>query len=327
MREEREREKRSWDSGETERAFFLTTRARCLLWPSRWTRKSLAQPGPPGRAGIRIRRRQGKIVHQARPGGRAGRQAGRRAGQGVEGGRVSSAAKDLRSLGQWFGFGLACDGWVGVVGGLLLGLVEGGIASCGWASVGVTMLRQCLQLGAQSRYPVKPAGVDMGIAFGGLSLVKHAQTNRCPMRQADRQSDASMSPLRGPDVVCRRQGNAERYSSMYKHRCGYGRGRTLRRRSADGQGADALKLPLVGIEIGCCRNRARTSVDTVMSRSARGTSRPCTGTQVRQGISRSAPGGCEVAPATRGKPKRRKKDCSGGQNDQRNPRRDQAKQR
>ncbi len=76
MREEREREKWSWDSGETERAFFLTTRARCLLWPSRWTRKSLAQPGPPGRAGIRIRRRQGKIVHQARPGGRAGRQAG-----------------------------------------------------------------------------------------------------------------------------------------------------------------------------------------------------------------------------------------------------------
>ncbi|KAK4089399.1 hypothetical protein PCL_11775 [Purpureocillium lilacinum] len=199
-------------------------------------------------------------------------QAGRRAGQGVEGGRVSSAAKDLRSLGQWFGFGLACDGWVGVVGGLLLGLVEGGIASCGWASVGVTMLHQCLQLGAQSRYPVKPAGVDMGIAFGGLSLVKHAQTNRCPMRQADRQSDASMSPLRGPDVVCRRQANAERYSSMYKHRCGYGRGRTLRRRSADGQGADALKLPLVGIEIGCCRNRARTSVDTVMSRSARGAS-------------------------------------------------------
>lgn len=82
MREEREREKRSWDSGETERAFFLTTRARCLLWPSRWTRKSLAQPGPPGRAGIRIRRRQGKIVHQARPGGRAGRQAGWAGGGG-----------------------------------------------------------------------------------------------------------------------------------------------------------------------------------------------------------------------------------------------------
>jgi hypothetical protein len=81
----------------------------------------------------------------------------------VEGGRVSSAAKDLRSLGQWFGFGLACDGWVGVVGGLLLGLVEGGIASNKSMSdeagrqaerrldVSVARARRCLQTARQRR--------------------------------------------------------------------------------------------------------------------------------------------------------------------------------